>query len=108
MDPTFNARGRLFVTPAQALFCPEFLGLPQPQNPESAAAQLLSRGRFPLPTLLVCARRMVRVADILEFARASGAVVTRQDDAAPRRKRGRPSRAELAARAAAIGEVGHE
>jgi len=114
MNPTFNTRGRLFVTPAEALYCPEFLGLPPPQNPQSSAAQLLTRRRFPLPTMLVCGRRMVKVADILSFAMSSGvagapALPASAAGSEPRRGRGRPSKAELATRAAARGrEVGHE
>jgi len=100
---------RLFVTPSEALYSPEFLGLPTPMNPAQAASIAMCRGRFPLPTLLIMGRRMVRVSDILKFAEgAAGAPVPTSPNASPGRKRGRPSKAELAARVTARGEAGHD
>jgi hypothetical protein len=88
MDTTQNLRDQLYVTPAEALYSPELMGLkPVPQNPDAAVTLLLARRRFPLPTVLICRRRLVRVADIL--ALASGAPVA----PTPPRKRGRPSKA---------------
>lgn len=101
---------RLFVTPSEALYSPEFLGLPMPMNPAQAASIAMCRGRFPLPTLLIMGRRMVRVSDILKFAEGgAGAAVPPLPDASPGKKRGRPSKAELAARAVAqAGKVDHD
>ena len=108
MDPTLNMLNRLFVTPAEALYRPELLGLRPPLNPDNAATQLMTRGRFPLPTLLVCGRRMVRVVDIVAFAQGELAPPCDVAGNVPRR-RGRPSNATLAARtAAAKGEAGRE
>lgn len=117
MNSTLDLRGRLFVTPAEALYCPEFLGLPVPQNPDEAARALLKRGRFPLPTVKIARRRMVRVATILAFGQAAQPAAAGVQDmleaglpVPPRRKPGRPTNLERAARAAhlAAGEVGHD
>lgn len=109
---------RLFVTPAECLYSPEYLGIPLPLNPKQAASLVLCRGRFPLPTVLIMGRRMVRIADILAFAQ--GIVTTPPPGPPPRpepdlngplkRKRGRPSNAEVAARRAdELGDgVGHD
>lgn len=111
-DTSAPLKNRLFVTPAEALYSTEFLGLPPPVNPKQAAALAMCRGRFPLPTLLIMGRRMVRVADILSFAQGFDPTPPQsktEDDTPPPRKRGRPSNAELAARASALaGEVAHD
>lgn len=103
--------GALFVTLAQALYRPEFLALPLPLHPVAAARLRLARGTYPLTTTRVGGRRMVRVADIRDFA--SGRVVAEPPPPpAARRGPGRPTKAELAAREAAQkkkdGEVGHD
>lgn len=110
MQSTFtSAVDRRLVTPAQALYSPEFLALPLPAKPDQAAGLLIARHRFPLPTVLVMGRRMVLVSDIHAFVdglRPAPPTILE----APRRRRGRPTNAEVAARrAAAQGrEVGHD
>lgn len=102
------APARRLVTPAEALHAPEFLGLPAPGNPEKAAALRIARHRFPLPVVKVNGRNMVLVEDIHRFIDS-----LRSDDPlpvqAPRRRRGRPTNAEVAARRAAerTGELRH-
>lgn len=125
MEPSFTAAGaptrRLvtprLVTPATALYGPEFLGLPAPQKPDQAARLLIARGRYPLPTVLVLGRRMVVVDQIHQYIDGLKPQPLPQPSnepppQAPRRRRGRPSNAEVAARrAAAAGqdrEVGHD
>ena len=102
---------RLLATLAQALYASDALGLrPVPLHPHQAASLAFHRGTFPLPTVKVMGRRMVRVADILAFAQGemqqpvAANEVTR---ARSGKRRGRPSKADLAARAAALG-VGNE
>lgn len=100
---------RRLVTPAQALYSPEFLGLPPPAKPDQAAGLQIARHRFPLPTVLVMGRRMVLVADIHAFIDGlrPPAATGPRDPSLP--KRGRPSNAELAARAASLVEgVSHD
>jgi len=100
---------RRLVTPAQALYCPEFLGMPRPAKPDQAAGLQIARHRFPLPTVLVMGRRMVRVCDIHAFIDGLRPQVEPISQLPPRPKRGRPSNAELAARAAAVqAEVGRD
>lgn len=100
---------RRLVTPAEALHAPEFLGLPAPGNPEKAAALRIARHRFPLPLVKVDGRNMVLVDDIHHFIDSLRSAQPTPDQM-PRRRRGRPSKAEVAARQAAThaGEVGHD
>lgn len=105
MESSFPASApqRRLVTPATALYSPEFLGLPAPLKPNQAASLLLARGRYPLPTVLVMGRRMVRVDEIHHYIDSLQPSNEPQPQA-PRRRRGRP-RMEMAE---AGGEVGHE
>lgn len=116
-DPIEPIENRLLATLAQALYASDALGLlPVPLHPDQAASLAFHRGTFPLPTIKIMGRRMVRVADILAFAQGNGAeskTTPRPTQAvaagsAPRRKRGRPSKAEIAVRAIALGETGHD
>lgn len=97
---TSVASERRLVTPAQALYSPEYLALPQPAKPDQAAGLLIARHRFPLPTVLVLGRRMVLVSDIHAFVDALRPLPPAVHEA-PRRRRGRPTNAEVAARRAA-------
>lgn len=97
MESSFPASApqRRLVTPATALYSPEFLGLPAPLKPNQAARLLLARGRYPLPTVLVMGRRMVRVDEIHHYIDSLQPSNEPQPQA-PRRRRGRPSNAEIA------------
>jgi len=57
----------LLVTPAETLYRPEFLGQPRPEKPDAAARLRLARGTFPVATVMVGGRRMVRVSDIQAY-----------------------------------------
>ena len=58
---------QLLVTPSEALYSPQWLALPAPLHPEQAARLRIARGTYPLPTVLVGRRRMVRTADIQNY-----------------------------------------
>jgi hypothetical protein len=88
-NPVFATQSRRLVTPAEALYAPEFLALPPPANPARAAGLRIARHRFPLPLVKVDGRNMVRVEDIHRFIDA----LCPSDPAPeppPRRRRGRP------------------
>jgi len=57
----------LLVTPAETLYRLEFLAQPLPEKPEAAARLRLARGTFPVATVMVGGRRMVRVTDIQAY-----------------------------------------
>lgn len=57
----------LLVTPADALYGQQWLALPAPADPAMAARLRIARGTFPLPTVLIGRRRMVRTADIRNY-----------------------------------------
>lgn len=66
------------------------------------ARNLLSAGKFPLPTTTVGSRRFVHIADLanyLESKRAGGSACATPPQA-PKRKPGRPTKAAQLARAA--------
>jgi len=109
--PAAALERRRLVTPATALYSPEFLGLPLPSKPDQAAGLRIARRRFPLPTVLVDGRRMVLVADIDVYINGLSTVppASSPPELTTRRRRGRPSKAEVAARhAAAALEAGHD
>jgi len=95
-NPVFAAQLRRLVTPAEALYSPEFLALPPPANPVQAAGLRIARHRFPLPLVKVDGRNMVRVEDIHRFIDALSPCAPAPDPR-PRRRRGRPSNTERAA-----------
>ena len=57
----------LLVTPADALYGQQWLALPAPDDPAMAARLRIARGTYPLPTVLVGRRRMVRTIDIRNY-----------------------------------------
>lgn len=57
----------LLVTPADALYGQQWLALPAPADPAMAARLRIARGTYPLPTVLVGRRRMVRAIDIRNY-----------------------------------------
>ncbi|MBB6243714.1 hypothetical protein [Rhodanobacter sp. MP1X3] len=87
------AQSRRLVTPAEALYAPEFLALPSPANPARAAGLRIARRRFPLPLVKVDGRNMVRIEDIHRFIDGLRPV-EQMPDPAPRR-RGRPRKARV-------------
>ena len=97
----------ILATPAECLYSPRFLNQPAPLNPVQAASLRIARGRFPVPTVLVGGRRMVRVEDIHRYIASLEPVpgpVPQQATAAnvpERRGPGRPSNIEIEARRAA-------
>lgn len=120
--------GALFVLPEQALYRPEFLALPVPQNPTAAVRLLIARNRYPLPLIKLCNRNMVRTSSIFALADASQPQAIRDKDkleldadilSLPRR-RGAPTMAErkarrerreialIALKMAESGEAGHD
>jgi len=100
---------RRLVTPAQALYAPEFLGLRPPAKPDQAAALQIARHRFPIPTVLVMGRRMVLVADIHDFIDGLRPPTAPEPRNPALRKRGRPRKADLAIRAGAAAQgVGND
>ena len=110
MEYAIPTGARRLVTPAVALYSPEFLGLPPPQKPDQAASLLIARRRFPLALVKICGRNMVRVEDIDSYISSLRDSTPAAPEPAPAPKRGRPSKAELAAREAVLqgGEVDHE
>jgi hypothetical protein len=97
----------ILATPAECLYSPRFLNQPAPSNPAQAASLRIARGRFPVPTVLVGGRRMVRVEDIHKYIASLASVPepVRQETIAAnvpeRRGRGRPSNSEIEVRRAA-------
>ena len=107
-NPVFAAQSRRLVTPAEALYSPEFLALPPPANPIQAVGLRIARRRFPLPLVKVDGRNMVRVEDIHRFIDALSPTLSPGDPIPtlqPGRRRGRPSNAERAARLGGEGGV---
>lgn len=97
-NPVFAAQSRRLVTPAEALYSPEFLALPSPTNPVQAASLRIARRRFPLPLVKVDGRNMVRVEDIHRFIDALSPTQSASDPIPtlrPGRRRGRPRKMEV-------------
>lgn len=93
-NPVFAVQSRRLVTPAEALYAPEFLALPPPANPARAAGLRIARRRFPLPLVKVDGRNMVRIEDIHRFIDGL-CPVEPTPDPVPRRRRGRPRKMEV-------------
>ena len=97
----------ILVTPVECLYSPRFLNQPAPSNPVQATSLRIARGRFPVPTVLVGGRRMVRVKDIHKYIASLEPVprpVPEEATAAnvpERRKLGRRNNTEIEARRAA-------
>lgn len=110
---TFQEQKTLFLALGMIY---QALGMPAPRkNPQRAAALLLERGRFPVPTHLILGRRVFLMSDVEKLALRLGndegmdPPAADRSAATQRRGRGRPSNADLAARAASLSkEVGHD